>query len=202
VELELRDLAGNRTLVGPYPIRVQNAPPAASPPRPGRLTLSRYAVRSKYGGRAVLEGTLVDFAKAPLTGTQIEVAARPLMRNAVFETVAPVVTDAQGHFTVAVPVGTSRTFRLRYASSEVSADVVIPAPVKLKVSPKKTRNRRSVRFTGSIPKRTPERAWNCKRVPADGGCPSGRQRLQTDVSVPATSSRAPSGRSGTSFAPS
>ena len=73
------------------------------------------------------------------------------MRNAAFDSLAPVVTDAQGHFTVAVPAGTSRTFRLRYASSEVSADVVIPAPVKLNVSPRTTRNGRTVRFTGSIP---------------------------------------------------
>jgi hypothetical protein len=151
VELELRDLAGNRTLVGPYPILVRNSPAVASPPKPGRLTLKRYEVRSKYGGRAVIEGTLADFGEAPLASAQIEVASRPLMRNAVFAPTAPAVTDANGHFTVAVPPGTSRTLRLRYASSEVSAEVVIPAPVKLKVSPGKTRNGKSVRFRGSIP---------------------------------------------------
>jgi hypothetical protein len=98
-----------------------------------------------------VEGALVDFSGAPLAGAQIEVASRPLMRNAVFSVVAPVLTDGSGRFTVPVPPGPSRTFRLRYVASEVSGEVVIPAPVKLKASPRRTRNGKSVRFVGTIP---------------------------------------------------
>jgi hypothetical protein len=154
VELELRDVAGNRSLVGPFPIVIRNAPPvpqAAPPPTPGRLTLVRYSVKAKFGARVVLEGTLVDLGEAPIAAAQVDVASRPLLPNSVFVQAGSVLTDAAGHFTVPIPLGPSRVFRLRYASSETRAQVVIPAPVRLKVSPSATRNGKSIRFKGSIP---------------------------------------------------
>jgi hypothetical protein len=153
VELELRDVAGNRTLLGPYQVEVRNspAPQASVPLTPGRLVLRRYSARARYGARAAIEGSLVDFEGLPIAGAQIEVASRPLMRDGAFSVAGPVLTDGSGRFIVPVPIGPSRTFRLRYAASEVSGDVIVPAPVKLRASPKRTRNGKSVRFTGTIP---------------------------------------------------
>jgi hypothetical protein len=150
VELELRDIAGNRSLVGPYPIVVRNHPaPVAL--TPGRLAMSRPLVRAKYGARSVIDGALTDFAGTPVAAAQIEVASRLRMRGSDFAPMATVVTDAAGRFSVPVEPGPSRVFRFRYALSEASSDLVIPAPVKLATTPKATRNGRSIRFTGRVP---------------------------------------------------
>ena len=151
VEVELQDIAGNRAVVASRSIVVRNAAPAAAPLTPGRLTMTRYVVRASYGARTVLEGALTDLADGPLAGAQVQVESRPKVRNAVFLPMTTVLTDASGRFVVPIPRGPSRQFRIRYAMSETSAELDVPAPVRLKVSPAKTRNAKTVRFMGSIP---------------------------------------------------
>jgi hypothetical protein len=150
VELELKDVAGNRTLVGPFPIAVRNHPvPVAL--TPGRLSMSRPSVTARYEARTVIGGALTDLTGLPMAGAQIEVASRLRMRGSDFVPAGPVVTDAAGRFAVPVEPGPARVFRFRYAVSEATADLVIPAPVKLAATPNTTRNGRSIRFSGRIP---------------------------------------------------
>jgi hypothetical protein len=150
-ELELRDVAGNRAVVASLSIVVRNTPAAAAPLTPGRLAMKRYALRTRYGARAVLEGTLSDFGEAPIAGAQVQVESRPLMRNSTYTSFTTVLTDGSGSFVVPISRGPSRVFRLRYAASEVSAQVTVSAPIRLRVSPTRTRNGKWVYFRGSIP---------------------------------------------------
>jgi hypothetical protein len=150
VELVLEDVGGNRTIAGSYLVNIRNAPPAATE-RPGRLRIKRYSMRVRYGSNAALRGALIGLDESPIAGAEIQVASRVMRRGAEYEVLRPVSTDATGGFVVPIPAGPSREFRLRYASSETSAEVIVPAPVSLKVSPRRTRNRKSVRFSGSIP---------------------------------------------------
>ncbi|MBE2319132.1 hypothetical protein DVA67_024365 [Solirubrobacter sp. CPCC 204708] len=47
--------------------------------------------------------------------------------------------------------GPSRVYRIRYGASEAIAEVNVRAPLRLRATPSKTRNGRSVKFRGSIP---------------------------------------------------
>jgi hypothetical protein len=177
IELELRDVAGNRTIVGPYPIVVRNqpvlAPPdteqtpgivteptaesTAIPVRVGRLSIARPTIKGRYGGDARIGGRLVGLGDEPIPGATIDVASRVRTRTSSFASLPPVVTGADGRFSVPVKVGPSQVVRLRYGTSEASADVLVPAPVKLTVTPRKTRNLRSIRFSGGVPESAPAR---------------------------------------------
>ena len=96
------------------------------------------------------------------------------MRNArvAVSGTSGVVTDAQGRFSVRLPKGPSRTVSFAYGDSVQTVKVVVAAPIRMKVSPTKTRNGRSVRFRGSVPQagkartRVELQAWaNGKWVP-------------------------------------
>ena len=49
-----------------------------------------------------------------------------------------------------LPAGPSRVVRLTYGDSSVTVSVKVKAPLRLAVSPKSTRNGRTVKLTGSV----------------------------------------------------
>lgn len=145
--IALVDAAGNRTVSGAVPApTAQATPPAAAepggtPPTRGVVALvGRRTVRARYGKPALIRGTL----KTP------EGAAIGAARVAVTGT-AGVMTDAQGRFSARLPKGPSRTVRFAYGDSAQTVKLIVAAPVRLKVSPTKTPNGRSVKFNGSVP---------------------------------------------------
>ena len=150
VEIALEDVAGNRSLIGPFSVTVRNKtlPPTT---RPGRLSLSSAVVRTSGKPKPRLDGTLTDLDGVPIAGAQIDVASRPRMRGSAFAPTAPAVTSADGRFSVPIGPGTSRVIRVRYAASEATAEVIVPAPVAFAATPSSTRNGRAVRFSGRIP---------------------------------------------------
>jgi hypothetical protein len=152
LEVELYDVAGNRTFVGPYRITVQNGPPptAAAAIPAGRLSMRRATVRARPGSRSTLSGSLADLGGTPIPGASVGVSYRPKARDAKFVSAPSVMTDSHGRFSVAVPPGPSRVYRLRYAASESTVEVVVAAPVRLKATPSSTRNGRVVRFSGRV----------------------------------------------------
>lgn len=152
VELRLFDAAGNRAVLGPVLALVRNTQPSlAHVTRPGRVSLQRASFRIAYGATRRLEGVVTDLDGAPIPGTTVQVASRDRGPAARFVTVATPVTDARGRFTVPISTGPSRTFQVRYADSEATAEVVVRAPLRLRATPTATQNGKSVRFVGSIP---------------------------------------------------
>ncbi len=156
IELRLADVAGNTTSVGPFRVVVQNGPVAgdavygSAVERPGRLGVVRSKVRARYGQTGTIDGRLLDTSGAPIAGGAVEVAVRDTGRSSNFVLAAPVVTDSAGRFSVRLPKGPSRIVRLRYGVSEVIAQIVTAAPVRLKPTPTSTRNGRIVRFGGRV----------------------------------------------------
>ena len=151
VELRLYDVAGNRTAIGPVKAVVRNPLPAgAGPVTPGRVSLQKASVRTSYGAKLRLEGSVAGLDDLPLSGATVEVASRSTAEGAPFTPATPAVTDEAGRFSIPVDPGPSRVYRIRYGASEATAKVLVRAPLKLSVSPSRTRNGRSVRFRGSI----------------------------------------------------
>ncbi len=151
VELRLFDAGGNQATVGPVGVVVQNPlSEGAAPLTPGRVSLRKTALAGSYGSKLRLEGVIMGLDETPLAGAAVEVASRPMAAGSAFSSLKPVATDAQGRFSIPVESGPSRVYRVRYGVSEATAEVRIRAPLKLRVTPSKTKNGRSVRFRGSI----------------------------------------------------
>lgn len=151
LELRFYDVARNSTTVGPVPVTVQNRQPSSSSSTtPGRIVLRKATVRSRYGARQWVEGVVTGLDDAPLAGASVEVSSRLRADGAPFAPADGAVTDSRGRFRVPVPRGPSRVYRLRYGASEANAEVLVRAPLRLTVSPSRTRNQEAVRFRGSI----------------------------------------------------
>lgn len=155
VALRLYDVVGNRTTVGPVMAAVHNALPTAAAPLtpaiPGRISLRKATIRTGYASKLAIEGAVAGLDDTPIADTTVEVASRVNARATSFVPASPVTTDAKGRFSIPIGRGPSRVYRLRYGASEAIAEVDVRAPLKLSVSPAKTRNGRAVRFRGSIP---------------------------------------------------
>ena len=173
VAIVLVDVAGNTavadrpTIASPEPSPTPIPPAIASSenvPTVPKSVVSingKRTLRGRYGKPPLIRGTL----KTP------EGAAIGNARVAVTGT-AGVMTDAQGRFSVRLPKGPSRTVRFAYGDSVQTVKVIVAAPVRLKVSPTRTRNGRSIKFSGSVPQagkartRVELQAWaNGKWVP-------------------------------------
>ena len=121
----------------------------------------RRTLRARYSKPPTVRGTLKSLEGTPIGTARVAVSGT-----------SGVVTDAQGRFSVRLPKGPSRTVSFAYGDSVQTVKVVVAAPIRMKVSPTKTRNGRSVRFRGSVPQagkartRVELQAWaNGKWVP-------------------------------------
>jgi hypothetical protein len=154
LQLALIDVAGNRGLTAPADVVVRNGPPVTAPwpgaVRPGKLTVARRSLRGRHNRMSRIAASLVDTAGVPIAGATVAVAMRTNVRGSSYAAATPVVTDARGNLTLKVPKGPSRVVRLTYGDSTATVSIKVKAPLRLKVSPKRTRNGGTVRLTGSV----------------------------------------------------
>ena len=155
LQLALIDVAGNRGLTSPTDVNVRNGPPASPPSspaaaRPGTLTVARKALRARHNRAAVVTATLRDTARAPIAGAPVTVAVRTNVRGSRYASPLTVFSDSKGAVTLRLPPGPSRIVRMTYGDSAVTVTVKVKAPLRLSVTPKSTRNRGTVRLTGSV----------------------------------------------------
>jgi hypothetical protein len=109
-----------------------------------------------FGRTALIRGMLTSAAGKPIANRSIEVRARLKHTGARYEHVGTVGTDRAGRFSYVAPKGASRTLRfifdgtavLRPAEGEVR--LAVPGSSTLRVSRRRVRNGRSVRFSGTV----------------------------------------------------
>jgi hypothetical protein len=165
VAVALVDAAGNRTVSGDLPKEPATPTiPTASPLTPLRGVIAltaRRTLRATYDQPPVIRGTLRTSEGGAIGAARVAVSGT-----------SGVTTDAQGRFSVRLPKGPSRSVTFAYGDSAQSVKLIVAAPVRLKVSPTKTRNGRSITFRGSVPQagkartRVELQAWaNGKWVP-------------------------------------
>jgi hypothetical protein len=115
-------------------------------------------LKAKYGRMVTLSGQLRDSSGAAITNAQIDFGARLTKPGAKAQDLGAVRTDSTGAFSlkVATKLG-SRQLRFAYrpqiggaisASAQLQLDVI--APLTLRVSPKRVRNKHAVTFTGKL----------------------------------------------------
>lgn len=184
VEAVLIDVAGNRSVVGPFGISVRTpaAPPMVGPPLSpapaastvstpaGVLSLSGSSTRRTSYKAVTVKGTVKAPGGAGVGGARVGLSSRPLTSSAWSD--ATVTTaDAKGNFVISVPPGPSRELRVAYGESIKTIKLIVAAPVRLRTNRKTTRNGRSIKFSGSIPgagdarTRVELQAWAGRWVP-------------------------------------
>jgi hypothetical protein len=167
-EVEAVDAGGNRTRTAPVPLwsfghygaSVNVAPQQSLPARRGVLSLafkgtSKTTLTGRYAAPPTITGTVRDTAGAAMAGTSVQVDTRPLVAGGDFAPVKTIQTDKNGEFAYRLPRGTSREIRATAttgdSASVATLRVTVAAPVKLKTNRTSTRNKRSIKFTGSVP---------------------------------------------------
>lgn len=166
VEFVLSDVAGNRGIAGPFGISVRTPLPGSTPvhlspmgaPVAPLLTQPAVGVVSIRGSRTrrtaftttKIQGTLSVPDGTAVAGKRVEVRTRPLLGGAWSEPIVA-LTDSKGTFTLSLPRGPSREVRVAYGESAQTVQLVVAAPVRLRTDRRRTRNGRSVRFSGSVP---------------------------------------------------
>lgn len=112
-----------------------------------------------FGEHAVIAGKLTDGRGAAITSARVEVVAQAAHAGAAWTDQPSVATRSDGTFTLVVPKGvSSRTLTLRYRTrvrdekpaAVASVDLRVRAGVGLTITPKKTRNRGTIRFRGAL----------------------------------------------------
>jgi hypothetical protein len=185
VEAVLHDVAGNRTSVGPYVVRVparvlspatsegpEADPPATLAPLPPAGALSLTGTRTRRGSYkpATFRGTVTAPTGSALGGARVTVATRGLNSSA-WSNPASVVADAHGRFAFTLPRGPSREVRVAYGESVQTVKMIVAAPVRLRTNRGRTRNGRTIKFLGTVPgagaarTRVELQAWAGRWVP-------------------------------------
>ena len=115
-------------------------------------------LRAKFGGMVTVVGHLRDGRGGTIADAQIDYSAVSTRAGARAQDLGAVRTDGNGAFSlkVATKLG-SRQLRFAYrpqlagpVAAAAQAQLEVPAPVTLKVSPKRTRNRHRVVFSGRL----------------------------------------------------
>jgi hypothetical protein len=149
LSVELHDVAGNRSESKGYAVLVDNVASATAPVP--RIALDRQTITSTYKATPVVRGTLRDAAGNPLAGVKVGVAIRSAVESAPFVLDTPVFSDTKGRVEIRLAAGGSREVRLSLGNQTAIASVRVKAPLRLKISPSKTRNGGSIRLHGSVP---------------------------------------------------
>lgn len=112
-----------------------------------------------FGRRAVIAGKLTDARGAAITSARIEVVTRTALAEAAWLDQPSVATRSDGTFNLVVPKGvSSRSIALRYRAhvrddkpaAVASVDLAVRAGVSLRITPKVSRNRGTIRFRGAL----------------------------------------------------
>ena len=149
LSVELHDVAGNRSESKGYAVLVDNVASATAPVP--RIALDRRTITSNYKATPAVRGTLRDAAGNPVAGVKVGVAIRSAVESASFELDTPVFSDGRGRVEIRLAAGGSREVRLSLGNQTAIANVRVKAPLRLKISPSKTRNGSSIRLHGSVP---------------------------------------------------
>ena len=160
------DVSGNRGTSDPFVITTRNAsyPNGTAATRDVRLRASlttrtgrRVVHPLPSGGRAVLAGTLVTAAGAPIAGARLDISVRS-SRPGAAPHARTTTTGANGRFVYAVPAGSSRVIDVGYRAfsldagyaATASATLRVRAAATLKATPRVLRNGQRVRFSGRL----------------------------------------------------
>jgi hypothetical protein len=115
-------------------------------------------VRVAYGKRIAVRGKLTDEAGRPLGNTDLHVLVQNRMAAASLADKGTLRTRPDGTFVYITPIGPSRMIRFAYRAVEGAREyaattevtLLVRASAKLRATPKRVRNGRSVRFTGRL----------------------------------------------------
>jgi hypothetical protein len=155
-----RESADNGSLSGD----TRGAPNGDNASDRATLTASFASSRSKalttsFGRRAVIRGRLVDASGAGIRNARIELVATNAMPGATAVDKGGARTRADGNWTLILPANVaSRTLTFRYRShladerpiAEVELRLRVRAGLTLRVTPRHTHNRGTVRFSGKL----------------------------------------------------
>ena len=151
MRVTVRDVAGNVTQGNPTRLSATSA-------KVGRRFRKVRSGRVKvpFGRAARLRGRLTRSAGQPLAGQTIVATAAVRRRGARPRLAGRVVTDRRGRFSVRVPAGPSRTYRLVFngAGDALGAargvSVRVPASSTIRASRTRVSGRTRVRFSGRL----------------------------------------------------
>ena len=168
----------------------QQSAPIPSVERPISISASLSSQNATRPGSfskpPVVRGVVRGVDGAPVPGAKLELSTRPLMSGSAFTALRSLTTDARGEFATRLPTGPSREIRLSAARpggwAVATLRTIVKAPISIKTNRARTRNGRTVRFTGSIPgapadarTRVDLQAWAGRWVPfADATVKRGR----------------------------
>ncbi len=143
-------------LTPPSPIGRPLAPPSAA----RTITLTATApgakddmVRSAYGRRVPISGTIRNADGNPMSGARIDVTTLLRVPRAKARTQRPITTDASGAFRYLLPAGPSRTITFAHGAgpaAKTSIDVRVRARLSLRLSRRKLRNGSAARYSGTL----------------------------------------------------
>ncbi len=120
---------------------------------------NRSAITSTFTRRETIAGRLTGPAGAPIAGARLELSATPAFAGAASVRMTGSRTRADGTFSLTLPARlSSRTLRLTYRASSAEAQpaaastlrLAVQAPLTLSISPRKTHQGGTIRFSGRL----------------------------------------------------
>ena len=156
VRLILTDVAGNTAIADDCKITVKNATQptalsAGSETAPGSVVVARPRQRVAHKTPVQVLGYVHDPTGGPIAGARVRFLVRDGVEGSAFAPEQAIVSDVDGKVELQLPPGVSRVVQLMYRDSVATQSIVVPAPVRLRISPKRLRNGQSIRLTGSVP---------------------------------------------------
>jgi hypothetical protein len=142
-------------------VRVDNRCPLSGVPGGTSLTAGvrgvRRGITASRHDHPRVSGRVLDSAGEPVVGAKVCVAAQRLPHHAAESILATPVTDADGHYSVAIPAGPGRRLRVAYWANDQRAlqrfeRIRFRARPRLRLRPRGTlRNGQRVRFVVHLP---------------------------------------------------
>ena len=169
VQIAAYDAAGNRTLSPAVAVTVLNGshPNGAGATRQARVVAKIITRKGRvaqerasvdFGTRRTIRGRLTDAGGNPIASARLEVTGQPLRRGGKIRREGTVSTNAKGRFMFRARRGPSRILRIGYRafsldaapSAVASLTLNVRAGIRLKVVPRRTTSRGTIRFTGKL----------------------------------------------------
>jgi hypothetical protein len=144
-------------------------------------------VKVPFGRAATLRGRLTLSASQSFSGQTIAATASVRKRRAAANPVGSVVTDRHGRFTLYIPAGPSRTYRLSFAGSGAGlpttrgVSVRVPATSTIRASRTRVPGAGRVRFSGRLRTRGQRIPGRGLVLVLQGRSPDGKWRTFADT---------------------
>jgi hypothetical protein len=169
VTFAVRDAAGNETSTDPFQIVVNNAVIEGAANGVAATRFAKLSARFgthgdaasrtvNFGAPSTLSGTLASVDGAPIAGATVAINRTLNRPNSPAESVATVVTAADGSFRYSLPASPSAVFSLGYTAfsndpapiASAQLKLAVRAGVTLQVVPRRVRNGSVVTFRGRL----------------------------------------------------